>query len=113
MDCVLHCWARILYLLAVNKDGLASFPMCLNHGVVQAVPRGASGESGVQLRFSLFVLLALCRRYLNSLCSKCNCKVSDMRCKDTLNSGKAQSLRGTLKKAFFLCLLGNGLKVCV
>lgn len=91
--CVLHCWVRILYLLAVSKEGLASLHMYLNHGIVQAVPRGASGEFEVQLSFSLFVLLTLCRRYLNSLCSKCNCKVPDIKCKDILMSGKAQSLR--------------------
>lgn len=111
--CVLHCWARILYLLAVRKDGLTSFHMYLNHGIVEAVPRGASGEFEVQLSFSLFVVLTLCRRYLNSLCSKCNCKVPDIKCKDILISRKAQSLRGTVKKAFFLCLLWNALKVCV
>lgn len=108
--CVLHCWARILYLLAVSKDGLASFPVCLKHSVVQVEPGGPSAEFEVQISFSPFVLLTLCRRYLNSLCSKCNCKVPGIKCKDTFISGKAQGLRGTVKKAFFLW---NGLKACV
>lgn len=86
--CVLHCWARILYLLAVSKDGLASFPVCLSHGCSWR----SLAEFEVQLTFSPFVLLTLCRRYLSSLCSKGNCKVPDIKGKDTLSSGKAQSL---------------------
>lgn len=95
---VFHCWSRILYLLAVSKDGLSSFPMCLKHSVVQALPEGASAKFEVWLSFSLFVLLTSCRRYLNSWCRKCNCKVPDINCKE---GGKAETLRRECEESFF------------
>lgn len=102
-SCICWLWAKM--------DWPPS-PVCFNHGVVKAVPGGTSAEFEVQLSFSLFVLLTLCRRYLNSLCSKCNCKMPDIKCKDTFLWEGSESQRDCEESIFSVSAVKWAESVC-